>query len=124
MALAGPFTGVADDVVLRRNDGVPAYNLAVVVDDADQGVTEVVRGDDLLSSTPRQVLLQRLLGLAAVRYAHVPLVVGPDEHTAGQAPRGGHAGRPGRRGHPPRACRPCARRVARDRNERIDRDGR
>ncbi len=76
--LAGPFTAVPDDVVLRRNDGVPAYNLAVVVDDAAQGVTEVVRGDDLLPSTPRQVLLQRLLGLPSVRYLHVPLVVGAD----------------------------------------------
>ena len=64
--------------MLRRNDGVPAYNLAVVVDDAAQGVTDVVRGDDLLPSTPRQVLLQRLLGLPAVRYVHVPLVVGAD----------------------------------------------
>ena len=54
-ALAGPLTGVPDDVVLRRNDGVPAYNLAVVVDDAAQGVDDVVRGDDLLASTPRQV---------------------------------------------------------------------
>ena len=77
-ALAGSFTGAVDDVVLRRNDGVPAYNLAVVVDDAAQGVTDVVRGDDLLPSTPRQVLLQRLLGLPPVRYVHVPLVVGAD----------------------------------------------
>lgn len=76
--LAGPYRGVADDVVLRRNDGVPAYNLAVVWDDADQGVTTVVRGDDLLSSTPRQIHLQQLLGLPAVRYVHVPLVLGPD----------------------------------------------
>ncbi len=76
--LAGTYTGVVDDVVLRRNDGVPAYNLAVVVDDAAQGVSAVVRGDDLLASTPRQVLLQRLLGLPAVRYLHVPLVVGAD----------------------------------------------
>jgi glutamyl-tRNA synthetase len=75
--LAGPFSGATDDVVLRRNDGVPAYNLAVVVDDAAQGITTVVRGDDLLESTPRQVHLQRLLELARPRYAHVPLVVGP-----------------------------------------------
>jgi glutamyl-tRNA synthetase len=67
-----------DDLVLRRNDGVPAYNLAVVVDDAAQGVEEVVRGDDLLDSTPRQVLLARLLGLPVPAYAHVPLVLGPD----------------------------------------------
>ncbi len=63
--------------MLRRNDGVPAYHLAVVVDDADQGVSEVVRGDDLLPSTPRHVYLQRLLGLPTPRYVHVPLVVGP-----------------------------------------------
>jgi glutamyl-tRNA synthetase len=74
----GRVRGVVDDVVLRRNDGVPAYNLAVVVDDAAQGVTEVVRGDDLLSSTPRQIHLQHLLGLPGPRYAHVPLVLGED----------------------------------------------
>ena len=73
--VVGPVRGEVDDVVLRRNDGVPAYNLAVVVDDADQGVSEVVRGDDLVSSTPRQIRLQELLGLPRPRYAHVPLVV-------------------------------------------------
>ncbi len=73
--LVGPVSGVVDDVVLRRNDGVPAYNLAVVVDDAAQGVTEVVRGDDLVSSTPRQILLHELLGLPRPSYVHVPLVV-------------------------------------------------
>jgi glutamyl-tRNA synthetase len=78
--LLGSYTAVVDDVVLRRNDGVPAYNLAVVVDDAAQHVVEVVRGDDLLSSTPRQVLLQRLLRLPTPRYRHVPLVLGPDGH--------------------------------------------
>jgi glutamyl-tRNA synthetase len=77
-ALAGAFTAVPDDVVLRRNDGVPAYNLAVVVDDAAQGIDQVCRGDDLLASSPRQALLQDLLGLPRVTYAHVPLVVGPD----------------------------------------------
>lgn len=76
--VAGPYAGAVDDVVLARADGVPAYNLAVVVDDAAQGVTQVTRGDDLLSSTPRQILLQRLLGLATPEYLHVPLVVGPD----------------------------------------------
>ena len=76
--LAGSVRAAVDDVVLRRNDGVPAYNLAVVVDDAAQGVTEVVRGDDLLASTPRQVLPQRLLGLPTPRYVHVPLVLGAD----------------------------------------------
>lgn len=74
----GPYEGTIDDVVLRRNDGVPAYNLAVVVDDADQGVEEVVRGDDLLSSTPRQLHIADLLGLPRPAHAHVPLVLGPD----------------------------------------------
>lgn len=76
--LRGEVTGVVDDLVLRRGDGTPAYNLAVVVDDADQGVEEVVRGDDLLPSTPRQVHLARLLGLEPPTYAHVPLALGPD----------------------------------------------
>jgi glutamyl-tRNA synthetase len=76
--LVGITSGGVDDVVLRRNDGVPAYNLAVVVDDALQGVNEVVRGDDLLPSTPRQILLQRLLGLDTPSYLHVPLVFGAD----------------------------------------------
>ncbi len=74
----GPVESAVDDLVLRRSDGVVAYNLAVVVDDADQGVDQVVRGDDLLETTPRQVLLQRLLGLPTPAYAHVPLVLGPD----------------------------------------------
>jgi len=76
--LHGPVEATVDDLVLWRNDGTPAYNLAVVVDDADQGVGEVVRGDDLLETTPRQRLLQRLLGLPEPAYAHVPLVLGPD----------------------------------------------
>jgi len=74
-ALHGPFAAVVDDLVLRRNDGTPAYNLAVVVDDAAQGVDQVVRGDDLLPSTPRQVHLGRLLGLPTPSYVHVPLVL-------------------------------------------------
>jgi glutamyl-tRNA synthetase len=76
--LRGEHIGVVDDLVLRRGDGTPAYNLAVVVDDADQGIDEVVRGDDLLPSTPRQVHLARLLGFEPPAYAHVPLALGPD----------------------------------------------
>lgn len=67
-----------DDLVVRRNDGDPAYNLAVVVDDAAQGVGEVVRGADLIDTTARQLHLARLLGLPSVTHAHVPLVLGPD----------------------------------------------
>ena len=72
----GSYTGTVDDFVLRRGDDTPAYNLAVVVDDADQGVTEVVRGDDLLPSTPRQIYLARLLGIDPPTHAHVPMVLG------------------------------------------------
>jgi glutamyl-tRNA synthetase len=76
-----------DDLVLRRNDGVAAYNLAVVVDDAAQGVDQVVRGDDLLTSAPRQAYLASLLGLPAIEYAHVPLAL--NEHRQRLAKRDG-----------------------------------
>jgi glutamyl/glutaminyl-tRNA synthetase len=66
------------DFVLRRGDGVFAYQLAVVVDDLAMGVTQVVRGADLLSSAPRQALLARLLGGREPTFAHVPLVVGEE----------------------------------------------
>jgi glutamyl-tRNA synthetase len=74
----GSQSGFVDDFVVRRNDGAFAYNLAVVVDDGLQGVEEVVRGADLVDSTPRQIWLARALGLPALSYAHVPLVLGPD----------------------------------------------
>lgn len=73
--LHGEYRGAVDDLVLRRGDGVPAYNLTVVVDDAAQGIDQVVRGDDLLASTPRQAYLAELLGHPAPVYAHVPLVL-------------------------------------------------
>lgn len=70
----GKYTGTVDDFVLRRSDGVFAYNLAVVVDDHFQGVDQVCRGDDLLSSAPRQAYLASILGYSVPTYAHVPLV--------------------------------------------------
>ena len=66
------------DIILRRADGVAAYQLAVVVDDGTQGVTEVVRGRDLLSSTPVQLFLYELLGLTPPRFYHVPMLLAPD----------------------------------------------
>jgi glutamyl-tRNA synthetase len=76
--LLGPVEAAVDDVVVRRNDGAPAYNLAVVVDDAAQGVEEVVRGADLAETTPRQIVLARRLALPVPAYAHVPLMLSPD----------------------------------------------
>jgi len=64
------------DFVLKRADGLFAYQLAVVVDDADQGITHVVRGEDLVDNTPRQILLQRALGVSTPSYLHAPLVLG------------------------------------------------
>jgi glutamyl-tRNA synthetase len=79
--LHGPQQGVVDDFVVRRNDGAFAYNLAVVVDDGAQAIGEIVRGDDLLDSTPRQLWLAARLGLGGrdgFSFAHVPLVLGRD----------------------------------------------
>jgi glutamyl-tRNA synthetase len=74
----GSYTGMVDDFVLRRGDGVPAYNLAVVVDDAHSGIDQVVRGDDLLASSPRQAYLAGLLGYPQPVYAHVALALNVD----------------------------------------------
>ena len=74
-AVVGAYEGAIDDFVVRRADGVPAYNLAVVVDDHAQGVREVVRGDDLLDSTPRQLFIAELLSITPPTHAHVPLVL-------------------------------------------------
>ena len=67
-----------DDFVLLRSDGNPTYMLAVVVDDGAQGITDVVRGADLLDNTARQIVLQKALGLPTPRYLHVPLVLAPN----------------------------------------------
>jgi glutamyl-tRNA synthetase len=81
-AVLGPVhedvAAVTGDFVLRRGDGVYAYQLAVVVDDLAMGITEIVRGGDLASSAPRQALLARLLGGPPPRFAHIPLLLGPD----------------------------------------------
>lgn len=66
------------DFVIKRRDGLIAYNFAVVVDDADQGITEVVRGIDLLDSTPRHIYLQHLLDFATPEYLHIPVAINPD----------------------------------------------
>lgn len=76
--LHGPSTSVVDDFVLARGDGTPAYNLVVVLDDGFQGVEEVVRGADLLDSTPRHAHLQSILGIPQPSWAHVPLVTDTD----------------------------------------------
>ena len=77
-AQADDVAATIGDFVIRRADGVTAYQLAVVVDDAAMAIDDVLRGDDLLGSTGRQLLLYRALGLGAPRFAHVPLVLGPD----------------------------------------------
>ena len=72
--LLGDYTGTVDDLVIQRGDGVFSYNFVSVIDDGLQSVTQVVRGDDLLPSTPRQVYLQELIGITTPQYAHVPMV--------------------------------------------------
>jgi glutamyl-tRNA synthetase len=76
--LLGERCAAVDDLVVRRNDGAAAYNLAVVVDDTAQGVGEIVRGADLIETTPRQLHVRGLLAGPAVVHAHVPLVLGAD----------------------------------------------
>lgn len=77
-AIRGRICRRSDDFVVRRADGLHAYQLAVVIDDVDMRIEEVVRGDDLLDSMPRQLLLYEALGAEPPRFAHVPLVIGPD----------------------------------------------
>src|SRR5215467_1726505 len=67
-----------DDLIIARSDGTPTYNYCVVVDDMDMGVTQVIRGDDHLNNTPRQMNMLRALGAAPPAYAHVPMILGPD----------------------------------------------
>ncbi|MFO1077636.1 MAG: tRNA glutamyl-Q(34) synthetase GluQRS [Planctomycetota bacterium] len=114
---AGPQPGrIRGDFVIQKRDGDPAYQLAVVVDDAAQGVTEVVRADDLLPSTPRQLLLYGALGLRPPVFAHVPLVIGADglrlakRHGDTSLRHLRERGRPPRRSSATsRSCAACAR---------------
>ena len=110
-----------DDFVILRSDGTPIYNLAVVSDDIAMRITHVIRGDDHISNTPKQIALYRALGAEPPVFAHVPMILGTDGKKLSQAPRR-HRGRrlPGP-GHParrdaelPRAARLVARRRPRD----------
>lgn len=67
-----------DDLIIARSDGSPTYNLTVVVDDMDMGITHVVRGDDHLNNTPRQINILKALGVEPPRYGHLPMIMGPD----------------------------------------------
>lgn len=71
--------GTIGDFIILRSDGAPVYNLAVTVDDWDMGITQVIRGDDHISNTPKQILLYEALGVPVPRFAHVPLILGPDK---------------------------------------------
>ncbi len=71
-------TGDLDDFILLRSDGMPTYNFAVVVDDVLMGITHVIRGDDHISNTPRQIALYRALDLPTAHFAHIPMILGPD----------------------------------------------
>lgn len=73
--VCGPYEGDIDDVVIQRGDGVYSYNFVATFDDAAQGITQIVRGDDLLSSTPRQIYLQQVLHVPSAEYWHVPMVL-------------------------------------------------
>lgn len=75
-----PFdAGIIDDFVLRRTDGLPTYNFAVVVDDHDMAVTHVIRGDDHIANTPKQILVYRALGWSLPHFAHIPMILGADK---------------------------------------------
>jgi glutamyl-Q tRNA(Asp) synthetase len=78
------------DIILKRRDQIFAYILAVVVDDAAQGITHIVRGADLLDNTPRQIYLQRLLGASQPSYAHVPVLTEPDDSKLAKSRRTVH----------------------------------
>ncbi len=66
-----------DDLIIQRSDGMPTYNFAVVVDDGTMGITHVIRGDDHVNNTPRQILLFQALGYPLPYFAHVPMILGP-----------------------------------------------
>jgi glutamyl-tRNA synthetase len=72
-------TEMVDDLVLVKNDGIPTYNYAVVIDDATMGITHVLRGDDHLSNTPKQIAIYEALGLPVPKFGHIPMILGPDK---------------------------------------------
>ena len=77
-----------DDLIIERADGYPTYNFAVVVDDAQMGITHVIRGDDHVNNTPKQIQIYEALGYEVPLFGHVPMILGADKSTAEQAPRG------------------------------------
>jgi len=77
-----------DDLVIERADGYPTYNFAVVIDDAEMGITQVIRGDDHVNNTPRQILLYEALGYAVPQFGHVPMILGADKARLSKTPRG------------------------------------
>ena len=88
----GPVTfehGAIEDFIVARSDGTPTYNLAAAVDDLEMGITHVIRGEDHISNTPKQMMVIRALGGAPPDYAHIPLILGDGPQAALQAPRGG-----------------------------------
>jgi len=91
-----------EDFIVLRTDGTPIYNLAVVSDDHEMGITHVIRGDDHMSNTPKQILLYRALGWHPPVFAHVPMILGPGRGKAEQTPRPRRSGSTGRTASCPR----------------------
>ena len=97
-----------DDLVILKSDGAPTYHLAVVVDDVDMAITHVIRGDDHVNNTPRQILLYQAMDAPTPAFAHVPMILGPDKTRLEQTPRRHQRdGLPGTWAICPRPCSTC-----------------